>query len=73
MLSKEETSRNIQILLKFGIIFGVTLYLIKFRFDKLIYVFSVLCVSQFYAVLTKILFRKHVSWLAPLYLFYYTL
>ena len=61
MLSKEETSREIQILLNFYIIFGVPLYLIKFWYDKFIHVFSVLRSSQFYASLAKNLFPKHAS------------
>ena len=56
MLSKEETSRKIQILLNFYIIFGGSLYLIKFWYDKFIHVFSVLRSSQFYASLAKIYF-----------------
>jgi hypothetical protein len=56
MLSKEETSRKNQILPKFCITLGVTLYLIKFRYDKFIYVFDFLHVPRFYRGLAKIYF-----------------
>jgi hypothetical protein len=61
MPSKEETSRKIQILLKFCITFVLRYILVKFRYDKLIYVFSFLRSSQFYASLAKNLFPKHAS------------
>ncbi len=57
MLSKEETSREIQILLRFCLTFGVTLYLVKLWYDKSIYVFDFLYISWFYKVLAKIYFR----------------
>jgi hypothetical protein len=54
MLSKEETFRKTQILLKFCITFGVTLYLVKLRY---IYVFDFMHISWSYKVLAQIYFR----------------
>ncbi len=47
MLSREETSRKIHILPKFFITFVVTLFLIKFRYDKFVCVFDFLHIPQF--------------------------
>ena len=57
MLSKEETSRKIQILLNFCISFGVTLYLVKLRYNESICVFDFMHISWFYKVLAQIYFR----------------
>jgi len=57
MLSIEETSRETQILLKFCITFGVTLYLVKLRYNESIYVFDFMHISWFHKVLAQIYFR----------------
>jgi hypothetical protein len=49
MLSEEETSRKIRILLKFCITFGVTWYLVKFWIRQIYMSFTILYISQFFA------------------------
>ncbi len=70
---KRKSRGKFEILLKFCISFGVTLYLVKFRCDKFLCAFVLLHISRFCASLARILFRKYASWFAPLYLFYYAL
>jgi hypothetical protein len=73
MLFREKTSRKFHFLLKFCIVFFLRYVLVNVQYDKLGFVFSVLRVSPFYAVLTKISFRKRASYLAQFACFYYPL